>query len=172
MEGKGTRRVGPRASLENGSLKGEELPIEQLRRLVRLLDSSDVTELEVKSSATGLRLALRKGRAAGGGLAATPGQAPSEAAEEPTALPGETRHTIVSPWVGIFHTWGKPKGGPLVQVGDLVRVGQLVATVESLNVINEVESPVAGRISEILVQEGQAVEYGQPLMVVDSVQEA
>ena len=67
--------------------------------------------------------------------------------------------------------WGKPAGGVLVTVGDQVKAGQLVATIESLNVINEVETPIAGRFVEILVQEGQPVEYGQPLMVIDSAGE-
>ena len=53
-------------------------------------------------------------------------------------------------------------------VGDRVKAGQLVATIQSLNVLNEVESPIAGRVTELLVQDGQAVEYGQPLMVIDN----
>ena len=85
--------------------------------------------------------------------------------------PLETKHTIVAHLVGIFHTWGSRKGSVLVTIGDQVKAGQLVATVESLNVINEVETPIAGRVIEILVQEGQPVEYGQPLMVIDSAGE-
>jgi biotin carboxyl carrier protein len=57
-------------------------------------------------------------------------------------------------------------------VGDRVKVGQTLGTIQSLNVLNEVESLVAGRIIEIFVQEGQPVEYGQPLMTIDSSEEA
>jgi acetyl-CoA carboxylase biotin carboxyl carrier protein len=85
----------------------------------------------------------------------------------PNKLPAETRHYITSHLVGVFHSWAKPRGGALVAVGDHVKVGQLVATIESLNVINDVESPFAGRVVEMLVQEGQSVEYGQKLMVID-----
>ncbi|WP_376793653.1 acetyl-CoA carboxylase biotin carboxyl carrier protein [Thermogemmatispora sp.] len=174
METKGSRRGGSRAALENGSYSAEELTVEQIKRLVQLLDNSDVSELELRAPTAGLRLALRKARLSGAdGLAAAEMLDEEEAAtEELPATPAETRHTIVSPWVGIFHAWARPKDRPLVQVGDQVKVGQLVATVEALNVINEVESSVAGRVAEILVEEGQPVEYGQPLMVIDSAGQA
>jgi len=62
----------------------------------------------------------------------------------------------------------KPKGGALVAVGDRVKAGQLVGTIESLNVLNEVETTAAGRVVEIFVQDGQPVEYGQVLMAIDN----
>jgi acetyl-CoA carboxylase biotin carboxyl carrier protein len=171
MEGKGSRRVTAKAALENGTLEAQEISVEHIQRLVRLLDNSDVTELEVRTSATGLRLALRKARA-GAEEALVLEPELEEEAEGQAATTEETRHTIVSPWVGIFHPWARPRGGPLVQVGDQVKVGQPVATVEALNVINEVEASVAGRVTEILVEDGAPVEYGQPLLVIDSLPEA
>ena len=152
--------------------------IEQLQRLVRLLDRSDVAELELKREEDGMRLVLRKakapestaqiGEAVLNASLAQPSGDPLSAST-PTAI--ATRHTITAHLVGIFHTWAKPRGGSLVAIGDHVKVGQLVATIESLNVINEVESTIAGRVVEILVQEGQPVEYGQHLMVIDSAEE-
>ena len=65
-----------------------------------------------------------------------------------------------------------PKGGTLVAVGDIVKAGQLVGTIQSLNVMNEVETSKAGRVVDILVQEGQAVEYGQHLMTIDNAEGA
>jgi biotin carboxyl carrier protein len=85
--------------------------------------------------------------------------------------PGKTEHKVLAPLVGTFHTWAKPKGGALVAVGDSVKAGQLVGTIESLNVLNEVETAVAGCVAEILVQEGQPVEYGQVLMTIDRLAE-
>jgi len=79
-------------------------------------------------------------------------------------------HSVVAPLVGVFHSATKPRGKALVAVGDHVKAGQHLAAIESLNVINEVEAPVAGRVVEILVQEGQPVEYGQPLMTIDGDQ--
>ena len=131
------------------SITARVISIEQLQRLVQLLDRSDVSELEFKLTEEGTRLVLRKVK-------------PSEnhGRQEGAA--------ITSHLVGIFHTWAKPRGGALIAAGDHVNVGQLVATIESLNVINEVESSFAGRVVEILVLEGQSVEYGQKLMVIDT----
>ena len=164
-------------NMENESSGG--LSIEHLRHLVRLLDRSDVSELEVTRTEEGTRLVLRKAKAP-----ESNGQHPSGTlnaqfidyhalAQSPTppAVPSEeTRHHISAHLVGIFHRWARPRGGALVAVGDRVKVGQLVATIESLNVINEVESPFAGRVVEILVQEGQPVEFGQHLMLIDSAE--
>lgn len=148
------------------------IEIEQLRDLVQLFDRSEVSELEVKQASGGTRLVLRKAKApeGSGGQVATP--APLIMQEELPAGPKETRHTVVAPLVGIFHTWARPEGKALVSSGDRVKVGQRVGTIQSLNVLNEVESGIAGRVSEILVHDGQAVEYGQPLMTIESVEEA
>ena len=145
--------------------------VEQLRRLVRLLDRSDVSELEVKRTEDGTRLVLRKAKASDdfSAMAGTQLVAPSSLVPdaEPPASPTEAKSTIVAPLVGIFHPWAKPRGKALVAVGDRIKVGQIVATIESLNVINEVEAVVAGRVAEILVQNGQPVEYGQPLLTIE-----
>ena len=153
--------------------------IEQLQRLVRALDNSDVSELELQREADGMFLALRKVKAsevnvpAEGGLvvAATNGVALPVAAETPTSKEKEAppEHKILAPLVGTFHVWAKPRGGALVAVGDRVKEGQLVGTIQSLNVLNEVETTAAGRVIEIHVQDGQPVEYGQLLMTIETV---
>ena len=158
------------------------ISIEQLQRLVRALDNSDVSELELQREADGVYLALRKVKASEmnvspeGALmvAASNGLATSASAE--TAAPKEkeveTQHKIVAPLVGTFHVWAKPRGGTLVAVGDRVKAGQLVGTIQSLNVLNEVETSVAGRVIEVHVQDGQPVEYGQVLMTIDMAEGA
>lgn len=149
--------------------------IEQLQRLVRLLDGSDVSEIEVRQGGEdvpGMHLLLRKAKASEGGeqiLMTLPIDSKGAVALDP---PKETKHTVTAPLVGLFHVWARPKGGALVAVGDTVKVGQVVGTIQSLNIINEVESHVAGRVSEIFVMDGQAVEYGQPLMTIDGLEEA
>ena len=154
------------------------ISIDQLQRLVRALDNSDVSELELQREADGIFLALRKVKAgevnvpAEGGLvvAATNGVALPLPAETPARGEQETKteHKILAPLVGTFHVWAKPRGGALVAVGDRVKVGQLVGTIQSLNVLNEVETTVAGRVVEVHVQDGQPVEYGQLLMTIDT----
>ena len=155
------------------------ISVEHLRRLVRLLDRSDVSELELKRADGGTRLVLRKAKAPenigqpGGPILNPAFMQSAEDMQLPTstATAAESKHTITAHLVGIFHAWAKPRGGTLVAVGDRIKMGQLIATIESLNVINEVESTVAGQVVEILVQEGQPVEYGQHLMVIDTTGE-
>jgi biotin carboxyl carrier protein len=145
----------------------ELISVEQLRRLVQLLDRSDVSELEIKRAGEGMRLVLRKVKMPEHAELSTSQLGGPISTDTEVTAPVETKQQIVAPLVGIFHSWAKPKGGALVAVGDMVRVGQLVATIQSLNVMNDVESSVEGRVVEILVQDGQPVEYGQPLMTID-----
>ena len=146
----------------------ESISIEQLQRLVWLLDKSDVSEIEVRQTEEGTRLVLRKAKVTGN-VAFQVSNVAIVAVEQETAV--ETTYTVVSSLVGIFHSWAKPRGGALVAVGDHVKVGQLVGTIQSLNVMNDVECAIAGRVAEILVQDGQPVEYGQPLMIIETKEE-
>ena len=171
MDGNKQHMYNGNSSSHDEAEDGDDLiSVEQLQRLVRLLDRSDVAELELKSADAGTRLVLRKAKlvenAAQGAMLVS---VPTELVDD---TPVSTSQTIVAPLVGIFHPWAKPKGGTLVAVGDRIKVGQLVATIQSLNVINEVESAFAGRVAEIMVQDGQAVEYGQPLIIVESAEES
>jgi acetyl-CoA carboxylase biotin carboxyl carrier protein len=172
MDGKYPHKV---EAFSNGEVDASNsISIEQLQRLVSLLDGSDVSEIEVRRGGEGVQgthLLLRKARSSESGermmMALPAGQkgTPSDASKE-------TQHTVTAPLVGLFHVWARPKGGALVGVGDIVKVDQLVGTIQSLNVINEVEAHVEGRVVEIFVQDGQPVEYGQPLMIIDSSEEA
>jgi len=152
------------------------LSIAEIRQLITLLHNSDVAELAIEHAAEGLKLLLRKPVP----VAVTP--APLGLAEldgEPldAALPddgGREQHRprekvleIVSPLVGVFRSTMKAGGKPLVHAGDVVREGQLVGAVESLNVLNEVEAGAPGRVREVRVRDGQPVEYGQPLFVIE-----
>ena len=146
------------------------ISIEQLQRLVRLLDNSDVSELELKRAGDGTHLVLRKAKVLDNSEHPLERQYVSASENIPVAeVPDKRVHKVLAHLVGTFHTWAKPKGGALVAVGDRVKAGQLVGIIESLNVLNEVETTVAGHVVEILVREGQPVEYGQVLMTIDSL---
>ncbi|MDQ2904779.1 MAG: biotin/lipoyl-containing protein [Ktedonobacteraceae bacterium] len=169
MDGKHPHSQDARSLPTEPVAAGRTIDIKHLERLVSLLDRSDVSEVEVKSIAEGTHLVLRKIKVSTGSEQQTLAQQ-SLMMPAATPAPVETRQNIVAPLVGTFHTRAKPRGGILVAAGDQVKVGQLVATIESLNVINDVEAHVAGRVVEILVQEGQPVEYGQALMVVETAE--
>ncbi len=161
--------TGP-ANLSQDDTTANVISIEQLRHLVRLLDTSDVSELELKRAGEGTHLILRKAKAPESDHHSVERQYVPAPMNVPAAeVLDKTEHKVLAHLVGTFHTWAKPKGGALVAVGDRVKAGQLVGTIESLNVLNEVETAVAGHVVEILVQEGQPVEYGQLLMTIDSL---
>ena len=161
--------TGP-ANLSQDDTTANVISIEQLQRLVRLLDNSDVSELELRRAGEGTHLILRKAKAPESDDLSVERQYVPAPMNVPAAeVADKTEHKVLAHLVGTFHTWAKPKGGALVAVGDRVKAGQLVGTIESLNVLNEVETAVAGHVVEIFVQEGQPVEYGQMLMTIDSL---
>jgi acetyl-CoA carboxylase biotin carboxyl carrier protein len=157
------------ASLSEEDNSANLISIDQLQHLVRVLDSSDVSELELRRVDEGTRLILRKVHAPESSDHSIEDHLVLAASKTATTpKPEETEHKVVAPIVGTFRVWAKPKGGALVAVGDHVKAGQLVGTIQSLNVLNEVETTVAGRVVEIFVQDGQPVEYGQVLMTINS----
>ncbi len=162
--------VGPEASIS----------VDQVRRLIQMMDASDVHELTIERESEGLRLTLRKPAPVVGAapLVAAAGQeapvfAPEqeaelvESAEAPLAAQ-ETVQKVTATLVGIFRVSLKRGSKAAVAVGDQVRVSQIVGAIEALNVMNEVETPVAGRVIEIVAKDGQPVEYGQHLMTIDT----
>lgn len=147
------------------------LSIAEIRQLITLMDAGDIAEIAIEHEEDGLKLVLRKPAPVALGLA--PGEdglmddhfvvEDVQAAEEADSR----RHEVGAPLVGIFRASMKVGSKSLVQRDDVVRQGQVIGAIEALNVYNEVEADVPGRVSEILVSDGQPVEYGQPLMVIE-----
>jgi acetyl-CoA carboxylase biotin carboxyl carrier protein len=145
------------------------LSIAEIRQLIGLMESSDISEISIERESEGLKLLLRRPAPPLGGWL--------EEIEEdghlddlsPDAGERNSNHSdgveIGAPLVGIFRG-SMNSGKPLVAAGDRVRKGQIIAAIEALNLLSEVEATVAGRVVEILVLDGQAVEYGQPLLVI------
>lgn len=154
--------------------RGSELDLtglmqDGLRELIELVSSSRVTELKIERG--GAKLHIKSAPVGGAptmdaqfaaaGAGSLLALVPDEPAEAPSGVP------IISPIVGTFYSTPRPNAPPFVEPGDFVDAGQTVGIVEAMKILNEIESEVSGRITEILVGNGQAVEYGQPLMLVD-----
>ncbi|MFA4016530.1 MAG: hypothetical protein RUDDFDWM_001640 [Candidatus Fervidibacterota bacterium] len=137
-----------------------ELDIEKLRKLVELMQNAQLTELTIRTNEG--RITIKRELMM---VAQQPQQTQTEQAE-PKYI------TIKSSWVGTFHRSHIAGGEPLVKVGDVVEEGQVVGIVESLKVPNEVRSPSKGVVTQIFVDDGQVVEYGQVLMVLEPVAES
>ena len=92
--------------------------------------------------------------------------APAQVAAAPAAAP-ETGHVIRSPMVGTFYRSSSPGAKPLVEVGQTVKEGDPICIIEAMKIMNEIDADNAGTITKILVENGQAVEFDQPLLVID-----
>lgn len=154
-----------------------QLTTAEVRQLIALMESSDLVEITIDRPASGWRISLRKtfeviageSPTASSALAPAPvlASAPTIIPAAPTAPP-ELLH-VTAPMVGLWFPAMRTGQKALVAVGDIIREGQVVGAIETLHLMNEVESQVNGRVREILVKPGQAVEYGQPLITLDPV---
>lgn len=160
------------------------MDLNYLRRLLRIFDESSATELTIEEE--GITLSMAKGGeqplgmmqpmygvpqqmapmpvAAPAAPAAPAAAAPAPAA--PTASADDANHKVLSPIVGTFYRAPSPDADAFVQVGQHVNVGDTLCIVEAMKLMNEIESDVAGTIVKILVENGQPVEYNQPVFVI------
>jgi acetyl-CoA carboxylase biotin carboxyl carrier protein len=137
-----------------------------VRRLGKLLDELRLTEAEVSVG----KMRVRVQRAAAPVLTAA-GTAAAPAAGLPDSVvivgrPGSMM-SLEAPMVGTFYRASSPTADPYVREGDVVKEGQIVCIIEAMKLMNEIEAKVAGRIAKVLVENGQAVEYGQPLFLIE-----
>ena len=148
--------------------------LEDVQILIQALQDSDLVELAWETNDS--RLVLKK--AAACAISTAPGEAlpadqlgvqesghEQERAEEVE----EGRFTILAPMVGTFYRAPAPDAEPYVQVGSIVEIGQPLCIIEAMKLMNEIESEVRGRVLEILAENAQPVEYGQPLFVIEQV---
>jgi acetyl-CoA carboxylase biotin carboxyl carrier protein len=145
------------------------LSIAEIRQLIGLMESSDISEIAIERESEGLKLLLRRpAPPLGGWLEESEEDGHADDLSPDAAERNTSRNEgveIGAPLVGIFRA-SMNSGKPLVATGDRVRKGQIIAAIEALNLLSEVEATVSGRVVEILVLDGQAVEYGQPLLVI------
>lgn len=149
---------------------GQSLSIAELRQLITLMHTSDIEEISIERDDEALRLHLRKPApmVSEHVIAAMDGAGADEVGELPTSPAASNGLDHVSaPLVGRFHVGPKPGSKALVAVGDIVRAGQVVGTIETLNVLTEVESTITGRVVEVHATEGQPVEFGQVLLSIE-----
>ena len=154
------------------------MDLRKLKTLIDLVSESNISELEITEAEGKVRIVK------GSLLAAAPLPAPAPAviAAAPAVVgeagapggpapapvpPAPEVKAIKSPMVGTFYRAATPGGKPFIEVGDEVKEGQPVCIIEAMKIMNEIEADLAGRIARILVENGQAVEFGQPLFVIE-----
>ncbi len=140
--------------------------IEKVRELLKSLENSSVEELEVE--AEGLKIKVKFKRE--GGAVTAPSELPLTQEPSPAereVQPEENYYVVESPMVGTFYRAPAPGAEPFVKEGDYVEKGQTLCIIEALKVMNEIESEVSGVVRKILVENGQPVEFGQPLFYIE-----
>ena len=152
-----------------------KMDIEQIMRLIDKVSESSVTEVAVEEGS--LKIKIKKNEAVVQTVYSE-GSAPAQVVSVPTVQPTQTapaqevksatvdEKVIDAPIVGVFYAASNPDADPYIQVGDTVKKGQIVGIIEAMKLMNEIESDVEGVVTEVLVENGTPVEYGQPLFRV------
>ena len=152
------------------------MDLRKLKTLIDLVSESNVSELEITEAEGKVRIVKSQGvpaMAPNVSYAPAPVQtapapavqaAPVVVAEVPAAPVG---HTVKSPMVGTYYRSSSPGAKPFVEVGSVVKEGDAICIVEAMKILNEIDADKSGTITQILVENGQPVEYGQPLFVIE-----
>jgi acetyl-CoA carboxylase biotin carboxyl carrier protein len=153
------------------------MDLRKLKTLVDLVSESNISELEITEADGKVRIVKADVNAARTGWAPTPlaapamaplaaQAAPSAGALAPAPVP-ETGHVVRSPMVGTFYRASAPGAKPLVEVGQPVKEGDPICIIEAMKIMNEIDADKDGTVTKILVENGQAVEFDQPLLVIE-----
>ncbi len=147
------------------------MDIRKVKKLIELLEESGVAEIEIKEGEESVRIS-RHSQQPPMMQPAAPAHAPQPAAPAPgepapAAAPETRGKTINSPMVGTFYRASSPDASPFVEVGTTVSKGDTICIIEAMKMFNQIEAEVDGTIKDILVENGQPVEYDQPLFVIE-----
>ena len=155
------------------------MDIRKVKKLIELLEESDVEELEIQEGEDSVRISRRRGdtvtMAAPAPAPAPQPQAPqpqtgsggaSEQAEVKSEPDEPQGHLVRSPMVGTFYRAPSPTAGAFVEVGQSVHSGDALCIVEAMKMMNQIEADISGTVSQILVEDGEPVEYDQPMFVI------
>lgn len=156
------------------------MDLRKLKALVDLVSESSITELEITEAEGKVRIvkatpvsmppvapATHVVTATAGGLEPSPAAAPATPVVGAPAAAAEAGRVIKSPMVGTFYRSASPGAKAFVEVGSVVKPGEPVCIIEAMKIMNEIEADLGGTITRMLCENGQAVEYGQPLFVVE-----
>lgn len=155
------------------------MDLRKLKTLIDLVSESNVSELEITEAEGKVRIVKASPALVPAPVTYSMAPAPAavvatpavEVAPVPAAAPAAPAapagHTVKSPMVGTFYRSSAPGAKPFVEVGDSIKEGDTICIVEAMKILNEIEADKSGTVTQILVQNGQAVEYGQPLFVIE-----
>ena len=155
------------------------MDIRKVKKLIELLEESGIAEIEIKEGEESVRISRLP---TGGAVTQVPmyappalaaaSVAPAAAGAAPAAAAGagapkSSDHVVPAPMVGTIYAAPSPGAKPYVEIGDEVKVGQVLCIIEAMKMMNQIESDKAGKVTAIMVQNGDPVEFGQPLFVIE-----
>lgn len=159
------------------------MDIRKIKKLIELLEESGIAEIEIKEGEEAVRISRMAAPAAGAqpvtqamhAAAPAPGAALRVPELQPAALaegaaagkPKPNEHVVTAPMVGTFYAAPSPGAKPFVEIGDEIKVGQVLCVIEAMKMMNQIEADKAGRIASIMARNGDPVEFGQPLFVIE-----
>jgi acetyl-CoA carboxylase biotin carboxyl carrier protein len=151
------------------------MDIRKVKKLIELLEESGISELEISEGEESVRISrhprMAMQTAMGAPLPMAPGVALPASATPATAAgehkPRVDDHTVTSPMVGTYYSASAPGAKPFVEIGTEIKVGQVLCIIEAMKMMNQIESEKAGRVTAILAKNGEPVEFGQPLFIIE-----
>ena len=151
------------------------MDLRKLKTLIDLVSESNVSELEITEAEGKVRIVKSSGapmlmQHPGMTMVAAPVAAAPVATVEPAATPVAAEsvgHQVKSPMVGTFYRASSPGAASFVEVGSVIKEGETICIIEAMKILNEIEADKSGTVTRILAENGQAVEYGQPLFTIE-----
>jgi acetyl-CoA carboxylase biotin carboxyl carrier protein len=149
------------------------MDIRKVKKLIELLEESGISELEISEGEESVRISRhpRMGMQVAATQAAPVMQAAPAAAMPATSAgeraPRNDEHTVTSPMVGTYYASASPGAKPFVEIGSEIEVGQILCIIEAMKMMNQIESDKAGRVTAMLAKNGEPVEFGQPLFIIE-----
>jgi acetyl-CoA carboxylase biotin carboxyl carrier protein len=151
------------------------MDIRKVKKLIELLEESGISELEISEGEESVRISRHPRVAMQAPMAAAPMAAAAPAFAAPTTpatAAGEHKprvddHTVTSPMVGTYYSASAPGAKTFVEIGTEIKVGQILCIIEAMKMMNQIESDKAGRVTAILAKNGEPVEFGQPLFIIE-----
>jgi acetyl-CoA carboxylase biotin carboxyl carrier protein len=150
------------------------MDIRKVKKLIELLEESGIAEIEIKEGEEAVRISrMPTGKYATHApapimmAAPAPLPAPAAAPAEVAAKPRANEHVVTAPMVGTFYAAPTPGAKAFVDIGDEVKAGQVLCIIEAMKMMNQIEADKGGRITSVMAQNGDPVEFGQPLFVIE-----
>jgi acetyl-CoA carboxylase biotin carboxyl carrier protein len=159
------------------------MDIRKIKKLIELLEESGIAEIEIKEGEEAVRISRMAPnppqpaypqfmQVAAAPTAAAPqlegpAKAAAPAAESAVAKPKPNEHVITAPMVGTFYASPSPGAKAFIEIGDEIKVGQVLCIIEAMKMMNQIEADKAGKVTSIMARSGDPVEFGQPLFVVE-----